>query len=391
MPRRGDKLALPRVGDAGDALGFNALAHGYLEWMRTRSFTEQTIEGRVKELRPFFEWCAARGLARPSELTRPMLERYQRHLFHYRKQNGRPLGFAVQRGRLYAVRGFFRYLVRHNLILSNPASELELPRVPQRLPRFVLSASEVERVLMQPDLSEPRGVRDRAIIETFYSTGMRRTELAHLEVFGVDVERRVVMIRQGKGQKDRVVPIGERALAWVQKYLAEVRPGWVVEPDGGVLFLTHTGEPLDAGYLTHLVRRYVEKAALGKRGSCHLLRHSMATLMLENGADVRFIQALLGHAKLETTQIYTHVSIRALQEIHAATHPAERGSKSDESEEVTGSAATGASGSGTSAESSVTPATAPTTSSAPPTTEAQAELWSSLAAEAAEEMEGEPP
>ncbi len=119
---------------------------------------------------------------------------------------------------------------------------------------------------------------------------------------------------------------GRYALA-LDRYAQDVRPGWVMEPDPGKLFLSHLGEPLDVGYLTHLVRWYVEKAALGKRGSCHLFRQSMATLMLENGADVRFVQAMLGHVKLETTAIYTQVAVHKLKEIHAATHPAEQSRK----------------------------------------------------------------
>jgi integrase/recombinase XerD len=226
--------------------------------------------------------------------------------------------------RLDALRAFFRWLSKANLVLANPASELELPRVPHRLPKYILTAAEVEQVMAQCKVSEPLGLRDRAMLETLYSTGIRRAELMRLEVFDLDLTRETVMIRQGKGQKDRVAPIGRRALDWVLKYMNEVRPQWAIEPDPGALFLGHLGQPLNVEYLTHLVRSYVEAAGLGKRGSCHLFRHTAATLMLENGADLRFIQAFLGHARLETTQIYTQVSIRQLKEIHAATHPAER-------------------------------------------------------------------
>jgi integrase/recombinase XerD len=130
------------------------------------------------------------------------------------------------------------------------------------------------------------------------------------------------MIRQGKGKKDRMVPIGNRALKWIERYTSEVRPRLLLDPNDATLFLTHLGEAFTTNRLTQMVREYVDSADIGKRGSCHLFRHTMATLMLENGADVRFIQAMLGHAKLETTQIYTQVSIRKLKEIHEATHPA---------------------------------------------------------------------
>ena len=130
------------------------------------------------------------------------------------------------------------------------------------------------------------------------------------------------MVRQGKGKKDRMIPIGERALTWVEKYQVEVRPQLTMPDDEGSLFLTHLSQAFTPNRLTQMVREYIDMADIGKRGSCHLFRHTMATLMLENGADVRFIQAMLGHVSLETTQIYTQVSIRKLKDIHTATHPA---------------------------------------------------------------------
>ena len=140
-------------------------------------------------------------------------------------------------------------------------------------------------------------------------------------MWDLDAERGTVSIRQGKGRRDRMVPIGERAVAWVAKYSADVRPGLVVPPDAGVLFLTKEGLDFTPDHLSGLVTRYVERADIAKHGSCHLFRHTMATLMLEGGADIRYIQQMLGHAELSTTQIYTQVSIRALKAIHTATHP----------------------------------------------------------------------
>src|SRR5208282_1611388 len=155
---------------------------------------------------------------------------------------------------------------------------------------------------------------------TLYSTGMRRLELVRLTLWDLDLERATVAIRQGKGKKDRIIPLGDRAAAWVRKYLDESQ--LAAEPDDKIVFLSNAGEPFSLDYLTEAVRGYVEAANIGKRGACHLFRHTMATLMLEGGADIRFIQAMLGHADLKTTQIYTQVSIRLLKQIHSATHPA---------------------------------------------------------------------
>jgi integrase/recombinase XerD len=292
--------------------------------MRIRNYSERTIAGRTPVMGAFCDWCEARGLERPVEVTKPILERYQRHLYLHRKKNGKPLSFASQKALLIPVKAFFKWLTKQNVILSNPASELELPRPERRLPRYVLTDAEVERVLAQIDTSEPLGIRDRAIVETLYSTGMRRMEVVALALYDVDAERGTVLIRQGKGRKDRIVPIGGRALAWIARYVEEVRPTVSTGASEATLFLTHLGEPLEAAYLTHRVRELVNAAELGKRGACHLFRHTMATVMLEGGADVRFVQEMLGHSKLETTEIYTHVSIRKLKEIHAATHPSAR-------------------------------------------------------------------
>jgi integrase/recombinase XerD len=255
-------------------------------------------------------------------VTRTVLEAYQRHVFHYRKKNGEPLSFTGQHDRLVPLRVWFKWMARHHHILHNPARELELPRLGMRLPKAVLTAAEADRIIEQSDVHDPLGLRDRAILETLYSTGMRRLEMVNLKLWDLDLERGTVTVRQGKGKKDRIIPIGDRAAAWVRKYLEESRPKLVSEPDDRVVFLSNAGEPFSLDYLTEMVRDYVENSGVGKQGACHLFRHTMATLMLEGGADIRFIQAMLGHADLRTTQIYLHVAIRQLQEIHRATHPA---------------------------------------------------------------------
>jgi integrase/recombinase XerD len=324
MPRRGQRKVREPLGDPTDPRGFAALLARYLEWLRVRNYSAATVAGREHYLGVLIRWCEERSITRPNEVTKPVLDRYARFLYHYRKEDGQPLSFRSQHSHLVPVRGFFKWLTKENLILYNPASELELPKLEHRLPRHVLTASEADQVLSQPDLSDPLGVRDRAILETFYSTGMRRMELIGLKLYDLDVDRGTLMVRQGKGKKDRMVPIGERAVAFIDKYLVEARPSFVVEPDDGTIFLTHEGLPFTPNRLTQLVRDHVDRADVGKRGACHLFRHTMATLMLEGGADTRFIQQMLGHAKLETTQIYTQVSIRKLKEIHTATHPGAR-------------------------------------------------------------------
>ncbi|PCH62787.1 MAG: hypothetical protein COC09_02915 [Gammaproteobacteria bacterium] len=167
------------------------------------------------------------------------------------------------------------------------------------------------------------GVRDRTMIETLYNTGMRRMELVNLTLYDIDYRRGAVWIRQGKNQKDRFIPIGNSALSWITKYQDDARAELVLEPDNGTLFLTDYGERFKRDALSNLVKRYLIKAGITTLGSCHLFRHACATHMLENGADIRFIQQLLGHEDLSTTEIYTHVSIDILKAIHQATPPSD--------------------------------------------------------------------
>lgn len=307
-----------------------ALLEKHLEALRIQNYSEYTLKGRRVHIGFFLDWCAERGITEPVDVTRTVLESYQRHVFYYRKKNGEPLGFRGQHDRLVPLRVWFRWMTRQHHILHNPASELELPRCGFRLPKAVLTASEAEQVIQQTNVHTPLGLRDRAILETLYTTGMRRIELVSLKLWDLDLERATAIIRQGKGKKDRVIPLGDRTALWVRKYLEESRSQLVSEPDDKTVFLSNAGEPLALDYLTEVVRGYVDDANVGKRGACHLFRHTMATLMLEGGADIRFIQAMLGHADLKTTQIYTHVAIRQLQEIHRATHPAKLERKKQE-------------------------------------------------------------
>jgi integrase/recombinase XerD len=300
-----------------------ALMREHLRSLEVRNYSEFTVKGRAGHIRFFLDWLKERGITDPIEVTRPVLERYQRHLFYSRKKNGEPLSFSSQHARLVPLRVWFRWMTRQNHILHNPASEIDLPRLGRTLPKVILSAQEVEQIMTLCDVEEPIGLRDRALLEVLYSTGMRRLEIVRLKLLDLQLDRGLILVNQGKGSKDRYVPIGARAAAWLEKYIREGRPQLVSEPDDFTVFLTAQGEPFSRDHLTFAVRERIEAAKLGKGGACHLFRHTMATLMHENGADIRHIQAILGHEDIRTTQIYTQVAIRALQQIHAATHPAE--------------------------------------------------------------------
>ncbi len=321
-PRGRPPQPYPQAGAPDDAHGLTRLVLAHLKALEVKGYSPQTCKTRRRELGVFLAWCVERGIERPSELTRRKLERYQRHLFESRRDDGKPITARSQHNLLRAVRVFFSWLVRSDYLTSNPAADIEMPKLPKRLPRDVLNEAEAELVIAQPKVDTPLGLRDRAILEVLYSTAIRRSELVGLNVCDLDFHRGVVMVREGKGRKDRVVPIGERALAWTNKYLSDVRPQYVFRPTIQALFLNYDGERLHLSYIGHVVRRYLDRAGIQKRGSCHIFRHTAATAMLEHGADIRYIQAMLGHEKLETTQIYTHVAIAKLKAVHTATHPA---------------------------------------------------------------------
>jgi integrase/recombinase XerD len=302
--------------------GFYAYLQRYLEDLHVKGYSKDTVVRHDGTVRNFVAWCEQRDLDDPREITKPILERYQKHLYYTRKPNGDPLSFSSQKAMLITLKSFFSWLTRQNYLLYNPASELELPRPPKRLPRTILSEDVVRDLLNQPDLATVSGLRDRVMMEVFYGTGIRRTELANLKLYDVDLKRDVLAIREGKGKKDRLLPLTPRVKGWLDKYLSDTREELCSPLDEGHVFITDYGEPFNGTRLGPLIKRYLKKAGIEVVGSCHLFRHAAATHMLENGADIRFIQALLGHDDITSTQVYTQVSVEKLREVVVATHPA---------------------------------------------------------------------
>ena len=293
----------------------------YLEWLLVKGFAQRTNEVRDHHLRLFVQWCDERDLHDPRFITKPILERYQRYLYYYRKPDGHPLGFSTQQQRLTSLKAWFKWLTQENYLASNPASEVQTIRVPKKLPSTLLSVEDVQRVLNSIDVDTLEGLRNRAILEVLYSTGIRRAELCQLSLGDLNASARSLFVRQGKGAKDRCIPIGERALYWVQRYQDEVRPQLDTYMAGDALFLNVYGEPVSSSQLGDIVKPILRKAGIDGEGCCHLFRHAMASHMLENGAELRYIQAMLGHANINTTTVYTHTNISMLRHVHDNTHP----------------------------------------------------------------------
>lgn len=306
----------------GDGLELAAQRDDYLGWLAARNLSPETIDHRRGDLELFFAWSAERGLGNPQEITLAILEAYQRNLSNYRKKNHKPLANRTQRKRLATVQDYFRYLVRHGILQANPASELVLPKKENRLPEEALTLSQMDNLLNIPDVADALGIRDRAMLELLYATAIRRSELARLETQDLNREAATLRVRLGKGKKDRILPVGARALHWCERYIEEVRPRLEINSSEPILFLTGYGTGFHPNALGYLIAKTMRAAEID-RGGAHLLRHTCAQHLLEGGADIRYIQKLLGHASLETTAIYTEMSVEALRRVYSACHPAE--------------------------------------------------------------------
>jgi integrase/recombinase XerD len=223
---------------------------------------------------------------------------------------------------VHAVRGLYRFCVREGRLDADPMENLKAPRAFKALPRF-LSPAQVESLLAAPDVDTPLGVRDRAILEVFYATGLRVSELISLRASDVDLRMGLVTCF-GKGRKERLVPLGKEAQRWVERYLRDVRAGLSRGREASVLFLSNRGRRISRMGLWGLVRRHAVTAGVQAVLTPHVLRHSFATHLLERGADLRALQAMLGHADISTTQIYTHVTRERLRKVYDQYHPRAR-------------------------------------------------------------------
>jgi integrase/recombinase XerD len=297
----------------------------YLEWLQATNHAAATVRNQRTSLRRLQQWCTSATVATPADLTLEHLESFRLSLFASRTRAGRSLAWGTQAEYLGGIKSFLAWGASRGLIAQDPGAALRLPKRPLQLPLSILSARDIERVLHVPDCRLALGLRDRAMLEVLYSTGIRRAELAHLLLGDIDPVRRVALVRLGKGQRDRVVPCGTRAIYWVGRYLRKSRPRLLRAGTSRHLFISSRGTPLLLNRLSERVHAYLELAGMAPSGSCHLFRHSMATLLLEGGADVRDVQAILGHTNLATTARYTHVSIARLQDVHSRAHPAEAG------------------------------------------------------------------
>ena len=304
---------ISRLSEAADFYYEDCLACGQ---------SPRTVEAKRSNLGAFIVWCLGEYVYRLNQVKLSTLEAYRRYLHKYRQPySDKPLNISTIRNRLTAVKVFFARMHYHELVKTDPVVRFELPGVKRRLPKDFLTEQEAEHLLQGCLLISRNGTRDRAILEVYFATGIRRMELANLEILDVDYEKQRLRINRGKGNKDRMTPIAKRALEWVQFYMKSERSKLATLTSGTTLFLSNDGSRFSEHQLTRLASNAIKRSNLKKSGACNIFRHSTATLMLENGADIRVIQEMLGHANISTTEIYTHVTIRQLQEVYMKTHP----------------------------------------------------------------------
>ena len=305
----------------------------YLQWLAVKNYSLYTITNRYYSLNFFVYWARENGLEELAMTSPRPVELFARYLRQWTVSRERPVGVRYIYQYLHTVKAMFDYLAENSIIERNPAESIELPKCRCNDSRDVLAHEQVEKILRQPDVTKWVGIRDRTILEVIYSTGIRRRELLGLELGDVDLHSGVLYVRSGKGGKQRMVPIGERALKWLGKYLYEVRPLLLKIGQCKTLFLTYKGKGFTGSGLGNALTPYLR--ASGYKGCCHVFRHAMATAMLDNGANISSIQEILGHERLSSTQIYTHVATGKLHEIYQRTHPAHIDEESDRGEKTT--------------------------------------------------------
>ena len=293
--------------------------------LEVRNYAPQSRDAYGRVLGRLTVFLEGRGVEAMAQVTKGMLMDFQQGEMERAGPSGEAVCVRTANGQLVMARRFFRYLRAEGMLWSDPAREMTLVRLPQTLPRSILTATEMRKILEQPDTATVLGCRDRTMLEVLYSTGIRREELGNLKVVDVDTQSGFLRVNQGKGGKDRVVPLGKEACRCLENYLQAVRPQFLKkESNLPWLFVSWKGNKLSKVVAGWTVKKYVRQAGIIKRVSPHTFRHTCATLMLKNRANIRHVQELLGHASLETTQIYTAVTVMDLKDVHKRCHPREK-------------------------------------------------------------------
>lgn len=292
----------------------HALLDSFLSYLAVeKGLSENTLESYGRDVKKFIEFLEQEKITAISDVK-------YRHIADFlalSKEKGFTATTIVRS--IVSIKQFFKYLIIEKLIAEDPAFQIRTPKMKKSIPA-VISLDDVETLLVAPDESTPEGLRDSAMLEVLYATGIRVSELIGLKLNDVNFDHGYVIV-YGKGSKERIVPVGEKAREKMLSYLADARPLILKSREAKALFVTRRGKGMTRQGFWKLIKNYALKAAIPKKISPHTLRHSFATHLLERGADLRTIQIMLGHSDISTTQIYTHVESERLKEIHKKYHP----------------------------------------------------------------------
>lgn len=295
----------------------------YLDDCTLNEQSPRTIENKQYEMRSFLRWHIVHHGALLRQLSKDSIDDYKRYLLIYRNpQTNKGIDKATRRNKVMAVKTFCKTMFDLEYLLHNPALKVRIPKAQTKIMKSILQKDEVAAIFAQTHLHDLKGTRDRAMLAVFHACGLRRNEITKLTMSSVNCEAGVIFIEQGKGAKDRIVPIAADAIDIIQYYIETVRPTLLSFGSGNFLFIDNKGNPYKGGQVTAMITRYKRRAGVAKPGASNLYRHTTATTMLDNGADIRVIQAVLGHKNLATTQIYTHVAVRKLCNDYNKYHPA---------------------------------------------------------------------
>lgn len=295
----------------------------FLNHLKTRGYAQTTLENYNRAFRPFLAWLGTQAIEKPEQITPRHLSEYQQYLYNDYSPR-KTLTLSYQMNLLKILKPLFRYLCEQGTVLSDPSLKLQLPKLPRRIPRDILNKREIRLILKTPDIKTLSGFRDRIIFELLYATGIRKSELFDLNTQDINIKRREIMIRLGKGARDRMVPIPKKTAELLDKYLCAVRPELIREKKTDALIINDRGGAYNRGNMDYLMKRTLSALKLKKHITTHSFRHTCATHLLKNRADIRVIQELLGHKTLSTTQQYTRVDITDLRRMIDRHHPREQ-------------------------------------------------------------------
>ena len=319
---------------ASQALSFDVLFHRYIQQLEILNYSPHTLRVNEFYFNRFAEFLAEVKLADVQAVTPSTLQDFQRWLFYQPTQRGTARSIGSQNHIVIAIRNFFSFLAQEGYIAGDPAKGLRLAREPDTLPKNILTPEEARRLIEAPDTQTLIGYRDRALLEVLYATGIRNEELRNVNVEDVNLEEELLRVNKGKGGKDRVVPLSRIACQYLENYLKAVRPELLKGKQSEKLFISiRDGLPIGRHGVERLLAKYKRKLRFKKHVTCHLWRHSCATHLLKNHANLRHVQEMLGHKSLATTERYLRLTITDLKEAHRKFHPREQQQRRKEAQE----------------------------------------------------------